>query len=554
MALRAYTSVVALFTLTIIGCATPQPADTVFYGKTWTGDSTKPMAAAVAVRGDSLVAVGDSTAIARLVGPKTTVIAAGGGLIVPGFMDDHVHFFEGGQHVGSVLLRDAASPAEFVRRIKTYAATLKPGEWILGGDWDHEMWAGTPLPDRSWIDSVTPANPVALNRLDGHMILANSLALKAAGLSRGTAAIPGGEIVRRPNGELTGVLKDEAQNPVYARIPPATAEQLDSLFSKTMTYVLQRGVTGISAVSIAWPEVAAFRRAHDHGNLLLRASLYVPLGDWRRMADTLKARGPGDEWLRVAGVKGLVDGSLGSTTALFFQPFSDAPNTSGLFVTPEDSLRRWIAGADSAGLQVVVHAIGDRANALLLDVFDSLAKLRGPRDRRFRIEHAQHLRREDIPRFAALGVIASMQPYHAVDDGRWAEKRIGPERIKTTYAFRSLIDAKAHLAFGSDWFVAPIDPLLGLKAAVTRQTADGRNPGGWVPEQKVTLAEALRSYTAENAYGMFAEMRVGKLIPGFKADLVLLDRDLFSIPAETIDQAKVRLTMVGGKAVYRAGN
>jgi predicted amidohydrolase YtcJ len=269
------------------------------------------------------------------------------------------------------------------------------------------------------------------------------------------------------------------------------------------------------------------------------------------MADTVRRNGVGDDWLRVAGVKGYVDGSLGSTTALFYQPYVDAPDTYGLMVTPEDSLRRWIGGADSAGLQVAVHAIGERANGLLLDIYDSVASAHGRRDRRFRIEHAQHLRRQDIRRIAQSGVIASMQPYHAIDDGRWAEKRIGPERIKTTYAFRSLLGLGARLAFGSDWTVAPLDPVLGIYAAVTRRTLDGKHPEGWVPGEKITVEEALRAYTAGNAFGVFADTSRGKLKPGYLADLVLLDRDLTAIDPKTIDQAQVVTTIVGGKVVYQ---
>jgi hypothetical protein len=249
-------------------------------------------------------------------------------------------------------------------------------------------------------------------------------------------------------------------------------------------------------------------------------------------------------------VKGYVDGSLGSTTALFYEPYLDAPSTGGLLRTPEDSLRAWIGAADSAGLQVAVHAIGERANGLLLDIYDSVARAHGNRDRRFRIEHTQHLRRGDIDRIARTGVIASMQPYHAIDDGRWAEKRIGPERIKTTYAFRSLLDRHAQLAFGSDWNVAPLDPILGIYAAVTRRTLDGKNPGGWVPEEKITVEEALRAYTAGNAYGVFAEGTRGKLAQGYRADIVLLDKDLTAIPPETIDRVRVRQTVVGGRVVF----
>jgi predicted amidohydrolase YtcJ len=530
--------------------ASGRPADLLVFGRVWTGDSARPWAEAVAVEGDRIVAVGDSATLARQAGPKTRTIAQPGGMVVPGFMDGHTHFIYGGFQLTSVDLRDAASPAEFVARIKRFAAKLRPGEWITGGDWDHERWPGTPLPERSWIDSVTPNNPVLVSRLDGHMALANSAALRLAGIDRSTRDIPGGTIVRDSTGQPTGVLKDEAQNPVYAAVPTPSQAQSDAALSRALAWAASKGVTSVSDVSVPWFEVAALKRAHRKGTLTTRVSVYVPLGEWRRMADTVRSNGPGDDRLRIAGVKGYVDGSLGSTTALFYQPYNDAPETSGLMVTPEDSLRAWIGGADSAGLQVVVHAIGERANGLLLDIYDSVTKAHGPRDRRFRIEHAQHLRRQDIGRLARSGVVASMQPYHAIDDGRWAEKRIGPDRIKTTYAFRSLLDAKARLAFGSDWTVAPIDPILGIYAAVTRRTLDGKNPRGWVPQEKITVEEALRAYTAGNAYGMFAEKNRGKLAPGYLADIVIIDRDLTRIPQEAIDQARVQATVVGGKIVY----
>jgi predicted amidohydrolase YtcJ len=431
-----------------------------------------------------------------------------------------------------------------------FASKRRPGEWITGGDWDHERWPGTPLPERSWIDSVTPNNPVLVSRLDGHMALANSAALRLARFDRATRDIPGGTIVRDASGEPTGVLKDEAQNPVYNVIPTPSNEQSDAAIKRATDWAASKGVTGVADVSVPWYEVTALKRARAKGILTTRVSVYVPLADWRRMADTVKANGVGDQWLRIAGVKGYVDGSLGSTTALFYQPYNDAPETSGLMVTPEDSLRAWIGGADSAGLQVVVHAIGERANGLLLDIYDSVAQAHGPRDRRFRVEHAQHLRRQDIGRFGRAGVIASMQPYHAIDDGRWAEKRIGPERIKTTYAFRSLIDSGARLAFGSDWTVAPLDPLLGIHAAVTRRTLDGKHPGGWVPQEKITVEEALRAYTGGNAYGVFAEKSRGKLAPGYLADIALIDRDLTRIPPEAIERARITATVVGGKLVY----
>ena len=527
------------------------PADLVVYGRIWTGDSARPWAGALAVSGDTVSALGDSAEIAERAGPDTRVLSGGDGLVTPGFMDGHLHFMDGGFQLASVDLRPANTPAEFIERLAAYTSERKPGEWIVGGEWDHERWPDAPLPRRDWIDSVTPDNPVLLYRLDGHMALANSAALRLARIDRSTRDIPGGVIVRdRRTGEPTGILKDEAMGPVQDVIPSPTEAQRDAALQRALAHAASHGVTAFAHVSVPLAELGAYLRAREAGTLTARAALYFPIEDWRRVADTVARIGRGDDWVWIGGVKGYMDGSLGSTTALFYEPYEDEPTTTGVLTTPEDSMRAWIGGADSAGLQVVVHAIGERANGLLLSIFDSVARAHGEKDRRFRVEHAQHLRREDIQRFAALGVTASMQPYHAVDDGRWAEKRIGPERIKTTYAFRSLLDRGAILAFGSDWTVAPIEPLLGIHAAVTRRTLDGKNPDGWVPQEKISVEEALRAYTSGNAYGVFAEDRRGKLAPGYLADLVVLDRDLTRIPAEEIEQAAVKTTVVGGRVVY----
>jgi hypothetical protein len=547
---------VLLFAAGVAACQTTprdRPADLVVYGRVWTGDSTRPWAEAVAVEGDTVVAVGDSAAVARRAGPRTRILSNGTAMVVPGFMDGHLHFIDGGFQLASVDLRPANSPAEFIARLKAFAAERQPREWILGGDWDHERWPGAPLPRREWIDSVTPRNPVFVNRLDGHMGLANTAALRAAGISRATKDIPGGVIVRdRRTGEPTGILKDGAMEPVTRAIPARTDAQRDAALQRALAYAASKGVTAFAHVSADPADLATYLRAKAARTLTARAALYFPLEGWHAVADSIARLGRGDDWVWIGGVKGYVDGSLGSTTALFYEPYNDDPTTTGVLVTPEDSLRAWIGAADSAGLQVAVHAIGERANGLILDIYDSVAKAHGARDRRFRIEHAQHLRRQDIDRIARLGIVASMQPYHAVDDGRWAEKRIGPERIKTTYAFRSLLDRHAHLAFGSDWTVAPIDPLLGIYAAVTRRTLDGKHPEGWVPQEKISVDEALRACTSGDAYGVFAERTRGRLAPGYKADLVLLDQDLTRIPPEAIERATVRTTVVGGRVVYQA--
>jgi predicted amidohydrolase YtcJ len=540
-------------------CATNAPPPVtlaIVNARVWTGDSAQPWAEAVAVAGDRLVAVGSSDAVRALAG-TARVIDAAGGMVTPGFIDSHVHFLGGGFGLAAVQLRDAATRAEFIRRIAAFAATQPAGTWILRGDWDHTLWGGE-LPTRAWIDSVTPDHPVLVNRLDGHMVLANSAALRAAGVTDSVADVAGGTVVRDAQGRLTGVLKDNATALVEHAIPLPAEAQWQRAIDTAMAHVAARGVTAVHHVGAAgtgnaWDELAALRRAHDAGRLRIRFRVAVPLGDWQRLRDTIRARGTGDDWLRIGMLKGFVDGSLGSHTAAMLAGFTDAPADSGFYVTPPESLQAWVQGADAAGLQVAVHAIGDRAIRTQLDIFERVTRENPPRDRRFRIEHAQHIAPPEFPRFAALGVIASMQPYHAADDGRWADRIIGPERAKGTYAFRSLRDAGARLAFGSDWFVAPPTPLEGIKAAVTRQTLDGAHPEGWVPAEKVTVEDALRAYTAGSAYAGFQERELGTLAVGKLADLVLLDRDLTAIAPATIDQTVVRLTVVGGRVAYDAG-
>ena len=519
----------------------------VVNARVWTGDTARPWADAFAVRGERIATVGSSAAIRKLAG-NARVIDARGNMVVPGFIDSHVHFVDGGFRLSSVQLRDAKTPAEFIARIKAFAASAPSGAWITGGDWDHERWGGE-LPRRDWIDSVTPNNAVWVNRLDGHMALANSAALRAAKVTGATRDIAGGTIVRNSNGEPTGVLKDNAMSVVDAVMPSPPAELEDRALDAAMAYVAEQGVTTVHNMG-SWNDLAIFERAHKSGRLRTRIYAAVPLATWEKLRDTVAARGRGNAWLRIGGLKGFVDGSLGSHTAAMLQPFTDASSDTGLFVNTHEDLYKWTSGADKAGLHVIVHAIGDRAIRDQLDIFERVEKENGPRDRRFRIEHAQHIAPPDIPRFARLGVIASMQPYHAIDDGRWADKVIGPERSKTTYAFRSLLDAGATLAFGSDWFVAPPTPLEGIYAAATRRTIDDRNPNGWVPEQKISVEEALRAYTRGGAYASFDEKEKGTITPGALADFAVIDRDLTRIAPEAIRDAHVTLTAVGGRVVY----
>lgn len=522
-------------------------------GRITTVNETQPEAEAVAVLNGRIIAVGGSNEIQALAGPQTRIIDLRGRRVVPGFNDSHVHFLDGGQGLAGVQLRNARTEAEFSRLIGEFAAKLQKGRWVLNGNWDHENWTPARLPTRQLIDALTPENPVFINRLDGHMALANSLAMKLAGITRSTQDPPGGAIVRDQSGEPTGVLKDAAMGLVYKVIPPPADDEMAEAIRAAMRYAGENGVTSVQDMSASPSLLPVYQKLLREGELTVRISGHQPLSQWERLAAVGVRVGFGNEKLKIGGLKGFADGSLGSTTALFFEPYVDDPKTSGLpsdEMFPESRMLDNIAGADKAGLQLAVHAIGDKANRIILDQFAEAARLNGDRDRRFRIEHAQHLRMEEIRRFASQKVIASMQPYHAIDDGRWAENRIGPERARGTYAFRSLIDAGVVLAFGSDWYVAPMEPLMGIYAAVTRRTLDGKNPEGWVPEQKITVAEAVRAFTLGSAYASFDEKIKGSIEKGKLADLVVLSEDIFSIDPTAIDKVKVVLTIFDGKVVY----
>lgn len=541
---------IALLAVSMLAACTQHPvADQVVFGKVWTGDDQIPWAEGFAITGDSIVAVGFASELEKWMGEATQRIeTAPENLIVPGFIDCHTHFMEGGFALASVQLRDAKTPQEFITRIKEFASTQPKGTWITSGDWDHENWGGE-LPSRNWIDSVTQDNPVWINRLDGHMCLANTAALKAAGINDRVKDVEGGTIVRDKKGTITGVFKDNAMNMIYAIVPEPSDEQKDKALEAAMNYVAARGVTSTHNMS-GYMDV--FEKARKQNTLKTRIYAGMTLSEWRELNQKIILQGRGDKWLRIGGLKEFVDGSLGSHTAAFFKPFTDAPTDSGFFITSENVLYQRIKSADSAGLHVMTHAIGDKAIHTLLNIYEQVSKENGDRDRRFRIEHAQHIDPKDIPRFAQLNVIPSMQPYHAIDDGRFAERLIGSDRIKTTYAFGSLLKANANLAFGSDWFVAPPTPLEGIYAAVTRQTLDGKNPDGWVPDQKISVEDALKCYTIRAAYASFEENIKGTIQQGKLADFVILEKNLFEIQPAEIRNVKVLKTAVGGKFVYSA--
>jgi len=520
-----------------------------------TMDPSRPIAQAVAILGNRIVAVGSSEEMQKLAGSQTRVIDAQGQLVLPGFNDSHVHFLSGGFQLSSVDLRDANSPEEFAHRIREFAEKLPAGRWITGGDWDHERWPGAQLPTREMIDRFTPTTPVFVNRLDGHMALANSLTLRLAGVTRQTPDPPGGLIVRDPKtGEPTGVLKDAAMSYVWKVVPASSFEEKLAAARAATNHAASLGVTSVQDMS-AGSDVGVYQALLDRGELKNRIYAVAPLPRWERLAQTGVRAHFGTEMLRIGGLKGFADGSLGSTTALFFEPYKDAPNTRGLAgdeMFPEGAMLERVRGAERAGLQVMIHAIGDRANDAILSIYEQVEKENGDRDRRFRIEHAQHLRSQEIARFGRDHVIASMQPYHAIDDGRWAENRIGKERAKTTYAFRSLLDAGATLAFGTDWTVAPLNPISSIYAAVTRRTLDGKNPNGWIPEQKISVEDAVRAYTVGSAYAEFQENVKGTITPGKLADLVIISDDIFKIDPKEIEKAKVVMTIMDGRVVYEA--
>ena len=557
--LEATLTTIALFPIVTFGQG---QADLVlFHGKIWTENPKQPEVEAVAIQGNRILGVGDSESILKLAGPKARVVDLKGRRVVPGFNDAHVHFYMGGDGITSVQLLGAVSAEEFRKRIAAFARTRPKGEWILNGNWDHERWTPANLPTHQLIDDVTNDNPVFVNRSDGHMCLANALAMELAGVDKNTKDVPGGIIVRDADGNPTGIFKDAAKSLIERAQPHPSMEHILSALKAAQDYATENGVTSVQDMGVFTAQgvdtmadvIRGYQTLEKRGELHVRVSTHLPLVDWKRLASVGIMADFGTEKLQVGALKSFADGSLGSTTAWFFEPYSDAPNTSGI-PSPEllhpDKMYEEMRKADKAGLQLAVHAIGDRAIRAILDMFERLEREEGISDRRLRIEHAQHLSPADIPRFAKLQVIASVQPYHAIDDGRWADKRVGPERVNTTYAFRSLLDSGAVLAFGSDWFVAPMNPLVGIYAAATRRTLDGKHPNGWVPQQKISVAEAVHAYTMGSAYASLEDGIKGSIEPGKLADLAVLSDDIFHVDLVEIQNAKIQMTIFNGKIIF----
>lgn len=521
--------------------------------KVWTVDRARPTAQAVAVLGDRIVAVGSNADIEVWRSGSTRVIDAGGKLLLPGFNDAHVHFVSGGAQLDAVQLNDAASPEEFVRRIGERAKKTPKGEWVLSGNWDETKWTPAKMPTKEMIDPVTGDTPVFVSRYDGHMGLANSTALRLAGITAQTPDPPGGVVVRDPRGNPTGALKDAAMDYLDKAIPPLSHEQRMRAVKRALAHAASLGVTSVQNMNPDYEDIAVYSELLERGELTTRiyAAPYIMLVDDQAKLGIGHAFG--GPYLRIGALKAYADGSLGSATAYFFQPFDDQPNNQGILsdeMHPVSLMRDRMMRADAAGLQICTHAIGDQGISMILDLYSEVVKAHGDADRRFRIEHAQHMAAKDFDRFAQLHVIASVQPYHAIDDGRWAEKRIGHDRSSRTYAFRTFLDHGVRLAFGTDWDVAPLNPMLTVYAAVTRATLDGKNPNGWFPEQKLTVPEAVAAYTMGSAYAEFQEKEKGSITPGKLADLVLLSDDIFSIDPAKIRDVTVLKTIVGGRVVW----
>jgi predicted amidohydrolase YtcJ len=542
--------------IAVLGVAAgPAPAEradlVIINAHVWTVDDTRPEAQAVAVRGERIALVGTSEEAQRLVGPGTRVVDAGGRLLLPGLQDGHTHFVSSGMEVGQLDLKDAASPEEFGRLIAEYAKRKRSGAWITGGNWDHEKWAGGTLPTAELIDRYVSDRPVFVTRYDGHMAVANSAALKAGNVTAQSEDPEGGSIVRRPGGrEPAGVLKDAAMALVFKAIPEATPDELAEGARKAFAEARRLGLTTVQDMLEGEAHLRAYETVRAEGGMTARVYGRWPVAEWKWLADRVRTRGMGDDLFTLRSLKAFADGSIGSSTAFFYEPYTDDAKNFGLPSDVWTRLPEWSVAADAAGLQLSIHAIGDRAIHETLEIFDRMERTNGMRDRRPRVEHDQHTHPRDFRRHVELGAIASVQPYHAIDDGRFVEKRIGRRRSMTTYAFRTFRDHGVHMNFGSDWPVAPLDPILGIDAAVTRATLDGKNPEGWFPEQKVTVAEALRAYTLENAYAAFMEAKTGSITPGKYADLVLLGQDLFRIPPGRIKETRVDMTVMGGKVVY----
>ena len=546
-------SLISFFlSLVILSTIEAQTMKTAFInGKIYTVNEKQPLAQSVIVEGNKILFVGSDIEVKQFIDSNTKVIDLYGKLMLPGFIDNHVHFISGGFYLLGIDLRPANSTTEFRTILREYVSKY-PSKWITGGYWDHEKWEVKELPTKEMIDDIAPNTPVFVERLDGHMGLANSYAMKLAGITKYTESPDGGLIVKDPKtGEPTGVLKDNAMNFIYNIIPSATPQENYDAALAALEEAKSLGITSVQDITFE-DALTTFQKIKEEGKLTCRIFTRWPISDYKNLVDKNINIGYGDDFIRMGSLKAFADGSLGSSTAWFFERYNQDTTSTGLpmDIITDGSMEKWGLDADKNHLQLSVHAIGDKANSYMLDLYEKIIKQNPKWDRRFRLEHAQHVRFEDIKRFAELGVIASVQPYHCIDDGVWAEKRIGPERIKYTYPFKSFLDAGVKMCFGTDWYVAPLNPLLGIYAAVTRRTLDNKNPDGWIPEQMISVEDAIKCYTINSAYASFEENIKGTIETGKLADLIILSDDILTIDPIKIKDAKVEMTMFDGKIIY----
>ncbi len=553
-----------LLTLSIIymtiasSCTGKEKADLVIInGKVFTNDPENPIVEAVAMKGELIIAAGSSKKILSMVQEGSTkVIDAKGRLVIPGFNDAHVHF--GPLDPDYIELRYLTDPSVITEKVKEQVSKSRPGELIRGGHWEHEMFTDKQWPTKDLIDIVSPDNPVILSRTDGHSVLVNSYVLKASGITKDTPDPFGGEIVKDPvTGQPTGILKETAENLVKTGEVKVgrSAEELKDRewqgYLKAMKEARELGVTSIQNAGSG--DFQEYIRLKDSGELTSRIDIGMPVTDDTAMLRSYKdmiTEYPSDgNWVRFGYLKGFIDGTIGSGTALMFEPFNDDNSTSGLSMMSYEELEKTIITADKMGFQIGIHAIGDKGNNWVLNAYEKAREVNGIRDSRHRIEHSQVLAKNDIPRFAQLEVIPSMQPTHCITDKRFCEKRIGSERSAGAYAWNSLRQTCAKLAFGTDYSVEPLNPMEGLYAAVTRKYRMGEEGDGWFPVEKITMEEAIYYYTIGSAYAQFMEDRKGKIKKGYLADIVITDKDLFTIPENEIMKTKVDYTITGGRVV-----
>ena len=547
-------SLFPLFLLALSCTSTKYSTLVLINGKVATMDKNNPWAEAVAINGEKIIKVGKNEDIKSLISDKTKIIDLNDRLAIPGFNDAHLHFVSGGLSLLRVNLQGCTTLDEIKSRIRAKIDELPEGAWIIGRGWDHTLFNKGVWPDKSMLDEIAPNNPVFLRRVDGHSVWVNSLALKAAGITKETTNPLGGEIVRDAHaGEPTGILTENAIDLVDKVIPEPSKEELTLAIRKALEEARKYGVTSIQDNSNLGV-IDIYKELLKNGELTVRVSEWLPF-DWineMKKLDNIRKKFPKhSNMLRPGLLKGFADGSMGSSTAYFFEPYSDDSTNYGIPLYTQEELTELVVKADKAGYQMGIHAIGDKANHMVLNAYEQSIKLNGKRDSRHRIEHAQVLRSEDIKRFYKLGVIASMQPTHCIDDMRWAESRIGHERCVGAYAWGSFLDCEAKLAFGTDWPVEPLNPMLGLYSAVTRQSIEKGLPvGGWFPEQRLTVEETVRAYTLEAAYAEFQETIKGSIEPGKLADIVILSDDIFTIPPKEILNTRVVMTILGGKIIY----